>query len=376
VVPRLAEQWRVDRVVAHRWVEPVGRERDRRIKETLKVPFELYEGEMLLAPGTLRTGAGRPFSVFTPFSRAFLKAATLSSPLAAPRSIPPPPRELPVREAAMPSLESLGIAHNPRLLPGGEVQAQERLRRFLKGPAARYDKGRNELAAHGTSRLSQDLKFGTLSVRTVWNAVDTLRGGTAPGRAYLNELLWREFSYDLLWNRPTLLDTPFREPFARFPWRDDEKSWRAWTEGRTGYPVVDAAARQLLAEGFVHNRARMVAATFLTKHLMLDYQRGEAHYLRHLTDGDWAVNNAGWQWCAGCGCDAQPYHRIFNPRLQGERFDPDGDYVRRWVPELAQVSAAEIHDPQDVPGYPKRIVEPAFARERYLAAARALASRH
>ncbi|HEY3271034.1 MAG TPA: FAD-binding domain-containing protein, partial [Geothrix sp.] len=151
----------------------------------------------------------------------------------------------------------------------------------------------------------------------------------------------------------------------------------AWTEGRTGYPVVDAAARQLRAEGFVHNRARMVAASFLTKHLLLDYRRGEAHYLRWLTDGDWAANNAGWQWSAGCGCDAQPWFRIFNPVTQGLKFDPDGDYVRRWVPELADCPTAFIHEPWKMPkqirmrfDYPEPIVDHAFARERFLATAK------
>ncbi len=229
----------------------------------------------------------------------------------------------------------------------------------------------------GTSRLSADLKFGTLSVRAVWQVVAATGAGES-GRRYLNELLWREFSHHLLWEWPELPERPFRPAFEGFPWREDEAAWAAWTEGRTGYPVVDAAARQLRTEGFVHNRARMVAASFLTKHLLLDYRRGEAHYLRWLTDGDWAANNAGWQWCAGCGCDAQPWFRIFNPVTQGRTFDPDGTYVRRWVPELVGCQTSFIHEPWKVPqatrlrfDYPEPIVDHAFARERFFAVAKA-----
>ena len=164
-----------------------------------------------------------------------------------------------------------------------------------------------------------------------------------------------------------------------FPWRDDEERWQAWVAGKTGYPIVDAAARQLLGEGFVHNRARMISASFLTKHLLIDYRRGEAHYMKHLTDGDWAQNNAGWQWSAGCGCDAQPYFRIFNPVTQGKKFDPLGNYVRRWVPELRRMPARYIHNPWESPDdvllaadvrldatYPRPIVEHRPARERFL----------
>jgi deoxyribodipyrimidine photo-lyase len=190
--------------------------------------------------------------------------------------------------------------------------------------------------------------------------------------------LWREFSHHLLWTWPELLKRPFRSAFAGFPWREDAADWEAWREGRTGYPLVDAAARQLRAEGFVHNRARMVAASFLAKHLMLDWRLGEAHYLAWLTDGDWAQNNAGWQWSAGCGCDAQPWFRIFNPVAQGLTFDPEGAYVKRWVPELADCPAASIHTPWKAPkplrvrlDYPDPIVDHAFARQRFLATAKA-----
>jgi deoxyribodipyrimidine photo-lyase len=382
VVPRLAAAWRVDRVLAHRWVEPFGRERDRRVADTLGVPFVLHEGETLLPPGALRTSSGDPFSVFTPFSRAFLATASIARPIAAPVHLPPLPADISVPSDPIPTCESLGINPNPRLARGGERAARGRLARFV-GRVADYHLTRDRLDLDGTSRLSQDLKFGTLSPRTVWYAVaDEGQDGV---RAFRNEIIWREFTHSTLWDRPDLLETPFRRDFADFPWRRDDEAWRAWAEGRTGYPVVDAAARQLLAEGFVHNRARMIAASFLTKDLVTDYRLGEAHYMRWLTDGDWAQNNFGWQWSAGCGCDAQVYFRVFNPVLQGKRFDPAGDYVRRWVPELARLPAGWIHRPWEAPtavvrdagvslerDYPRPIVEHAAARRGFLA----LAKRH
>ena len=278
---------------------------------------------------------------------------------------------------ALPTLEDLGLVPNPALQAGGERAGRARLRAFVDGALAGYGEGRDRMDQAGTSRLSADLKFGTLSVRTVWQAVAAAGAGDG-GRAYLNELLWREFSHHLLQAWPELLEQPFRPAFQGFPWREDEATWTAWADGRTGYPVVDAAARQLLAEGFVHNRARMVAASFLTKHLLLDYRRGEAHYHRWLTDGDWAANNSGWQWSAGCGCDAQPWFRIFNPVAQGQRFDPDGSYVRRWIPELAEYPTSCVHEPWKAPaalqarsGYPAPVVVHALARARFLETAKA-----
>lgn len=218
----------------------------------------------------------------------------------------------------------------------------------------------------GTSRLSQDLKFGTLSVRTVWNAVP---GWTQAGRRFQSELLWREFAYHWLYTSPDLLTKPFRREFEDFPWLQDEGLFAAWAEGRTGYPVVDAAARQLLETGFVHNRARMIAASFLAKQLGLDFRLGEAHYMKWLTDGDWAINDLGWQWSASCGCDAQPWFRVFNPVLQGQKFDPDGEYVRRFVPELKALDTRWIHEPWKAPqtlAYPPPIVDHGLARARFL----------
>jgi deoxyribodipyrimidine photo-lyase len=382
VVPRLVREWKADRVVAQRWVEPFARERDRRIREALGAKFELYEGETLLPPGTLRTSAGNPYSVFSQFARAFRETATIGKPLRPPRSLPPLPSDIRARAAAIPTCEELGIERNPALLHGGEPAAKLRLQRFLQGAAAAYKEHRDRLDLPGTSRLSADLKFGTLSVREVWTAVANALDDTPSARSFLNELVWREFTHSTLWDRPELLEEPFRPAFAGFPWQYEEALWQAWVVGKTGYPVVDAAARQLLCEGFVHNRARMISASFLCKHLLIDYRRGEAHYMKYLTDGDWAQNNAGWQWSAGSGCDAQPYFRIFNPRSQGEKFDPEGHYVRRYVPELAKMPARYIHNPSEAPAavlraagvaldenYPRPIVDHRFARERFLAVA-------
>lgn len=351
VVPEVARMCRVDRVVAHRWSEPVGVLRDRRVAQALgPIRFDLYEGETLLAPGALK-----PYAVFTPFANAFLKGIAVDRPIAAPKELPP----LPPLPRALRALETtLPAAPDVVTIAPGETAARARLARFVRGPLVRYDRDRDRLDRDGTSRLSQDLKFGTISARAVWHA--THEGS----RRFALELLWREFAYDVLRRRPDVLERPYRPAWTRFPWRKDARAWRAWVEGTTGYPVVDAAARQLLAEGFVPNRARMIAASFLTKHLLVDFRLGEAHYLKELTDGDWANNDLGWQWSAGCGVDAQPWFRIFDPVAQGERFDPDGSYVKRWLPELADVPPKLVHRPQNP------IVEHRLARARFLAAAR------
>ena len=375
VVPRLCREWKADRVVAHGSVDPRARDRDRRVGDALGSTFQLFEGETLLPRGALRTRAARPYTVFGQFARAFRECAPIGRPLPPPSFMPPLPRDVRWRSAPVPTGDDLGIVRNPAILSGGEAAAQARLRRFLRDAVEAYGVNRDRMDLAGTSRLSVDLRHGTLSARQIWADV-----AGAPGAPpFLDELSWREFAHSTLWDRPELLQTPFRPAFAGFPWSGNESGWRAWVRGETGYPVVDAAARQLLSEGFVHNRARMVSASFLAKHLLVDYRRGEAHYLRHLADGDAANNDMGWQWSAGCGCDAQPWFRIFNPVIQGEKFDPNGDYVRRWVPELARMPAKFIHRPWEAPevvlreagvrldgNHPRPIVEHRFARERFL----------
>lgn len=383
LIPALAARLKVDRVVAQRWVEPFARERDRRVKAELGERFTLFEGETLLTPGTLRNGSGSPYAVYTAFARAARAALAHSppTPRRAPAQIPLADVKRP-RSATLPSLEGLGLTRNPELIRGGEREARQRLSTFLGERIAGYGSARDRMDQEGTSRMSADLKFGTLSVREAYFRVlaheDYVheQGGA---RKLASELLWREFTHHLLWDRPQLLERPFRADFEGFPWREDDAGFDAWRWGKTGFPIVDASARQLLHQGWVHNRARMISASFLTKHLLVHYQRGEAHYLEHLVDGDWAQNNAGWQWSAGCGCDAQPYFRVFNPMTQGQKFDPDGHYVRRWVPELAGLPAKHIHEPWTAPRdvlakagvelgrtYPRPIVDHAEARQRFL----------
>jgi deoxyribodipyrimidine photo-lyase len=380
VIPQLVEQLAVERVVAIQSCEPASRKRDLRIAASLKVPFTLYDQETLSRPGSVRTASGGVFQVYTPFARAATAQMRTNAITPAPMRLPELPDRLDLPEVALPTLAELGLSRNAALQRGGERAADARLQAFLEGALANYDSDRDRMDLPGTSRLSADLRFGTLCAHTVWQAVSELAGRIPDAvRRYRAELLWREFAHHTLWDRPTVLREPFRADFRDFPWLDDEPGFEAWWRGQTGYPVVDAAARQLLCEGFVHNRARMISASFLTKHLLIDYRRGERHYLRYLTDGDLAQNNLGWQWCAGSGCDAQPYFRIFNPVTQGERFDPAGEYVRRYVPELARLPTRYVHAPWLAPptvlreagvtlgkNYPEPIVDHVTARQRYL----------
>jgi deoxyribodipyrimidine photo-lyase len=390
VVPRLAREWQVDRVLAQRWCAPLGRERDRRVAAAMSVPLELCDGETLHRPGSLRTQQGKPFAVFGAFARAFHAALATQAPLPAPERMPPLPESIATPSLLVPALEQLGLAHNDQVLSGGEASARERLAQFLAGPARSYHETRDRLDLPATSRLSADLKFGTLSARSVWSAARAaLSRRCKPALdSFLGELVWREFAHALLWDHPEFAEEPARPEWESFPWRRTGPDWQAWVAGQTGYPVVDAAARQLAQTGFVPNRSRMIAASFLTKHLLIDYRLGEAHYLRLLTDGDWASNNLGWQWCAGCGSDAAPYFRVFNPTLQARKFDPDGSYVRRWLPELAQLPAAHLHTPWLAPAnvlaeaglrlgrdYPLPIVDHGEARERFLRLAKAQLAR-
>jgi deoxyribodipyrimidine photo-lyase len=384
VVPAMARRFKVDRVVALRRSEPWARKEARAVTAALEVPLELFDGETLLPPGTLRTQGGSPFSVFTPFARAFReREGDLGAPLPSPKRLPPLPPDARRCDEALPVLTDLGASRSDGVLTGGERAARARMKAFFESRASHYPETRDRLDIDGTSRLSADLRAGLLSVRAVWRAAEQALADEPNALfAFANELVWREFAHSLLWDRPELARTPFRAEFASFPWENDERLFRAWCRGETGYPVVDASARQLLAEGFVPNRARMISASFLAKHLFVDYRRGERHYFEQLTDGDLCQNNTGWQWSAGCGVDAQPYFRVFNPTLQGRKFDAEGDYVRRWIPELSRLPARYIHCPSEAPvaalraagvvlgrDYPCKVVDHAEARSRFLAVA-------
>jgi len=335
-----------------------------------------FAGSLLFEPEAIRTRAGEPFRVFTPFYKACLAANEIRAPLPAPDSVPAP-ASWPVGER----LEDWGLRPSaPDWAAGlracwqpGSSGARARLDGFLADVAADYAVARDRPDRAGTSKLSPHLHFGELSPRQVWQRStfdsDAGRGGEGT-QAFLRQVIWREFCYHLLHHWPEIDAKPFNPGFAGFPWRDDPAALAAWQGGRTGYPIVDAGMRQLWQTGWMHNRVRMVVASFLTKHLLLPWQAGADWFWDTLVDADLANNAAGWQWVAGCGADAAPYFRIFNPVLQGRKFDPDGSYVRRWVPELAEVPTRIVHAPweagAEVPGYPAPIVEHRHARQRAL----------
>ncbi len=370
-----------------RRVEPAARAQEERVGQALArlgVAAHPQDGELLFDPGAIRTGQGRPFQVFTPFWKACLAAPPPAAPAPAPARLPAPDAWPAGEEIA-----ALDLLPRPDWAAGlratwtpGESGAQARLRRFLDAPLPDYPDGRDRPDREGTSRLSPHLRFGEISPRQAWHAALAVaaarrRAPVARGaEAWLRQLGWREFARHLLWHFPHTAEAPLRPEFADLAWRDDAAGLRAWQRGRTGFPVVDAGLRELWATGWMHNRARMIAASFLVKDLLLPWQAGARWFWDTLVDADLANNTLGWQWTAGCGADAAPFFRIFNPALQGAKFDPDGAYVRRWVPELAGLPAASLHRPVAPPaGYPRPLVDHAAARARALAAHAALRRR-
>ena len=379
VLPALARESGADQVFVTRESAPYGLRRDRAVADRLTangVTMHAERGLYVHEPDEVLTRDGRGFTVYSPFRRAW-EALERRPALPAPERIRGPSGG-PVRPDRVPEVGP-PTADRAWLPSPGEAAARERLDRWLERGVAGYAGTRNHLAAEdGTSRLSQDLRWGLLSPCEVLERADGWGDGP---RVFAGEIAWREFYAHVLWHHPRVLQEPFRQGTPPLGAVDDPGMLDAWVTGRTGYPVVDAAMRQLRAAGFVHNRARMIAASFLAKDLLLDYRLGEAEFMRHLVDGDVASNNGGWQWTAGTGTDAQPFFRVFNPVLQGRRFDPDGAYVRRWVPELAEVPTTRIHEPwtmtaaeQTAAGiiigidYPAPIVDHPAARARALAA--------
>ncbi len=362
-------------------VSPYAVRRDQRVVDQL--PLHLVHGVTVYPAEMLRKPDGTPYTLFTPFSRMWRSLPFPASPLAAPQCLP-----------ALPALANLGLPDSPRhpsdgTFPAGEAEAQQRLAAFSQSAIQHYAEERNRMDLDGTSGLSPYLRFGMLSGRqAAWAARQSVAqaqdaAAQRGAETWLNELIWREFYAAILYYFPQVRTSAFRPGLRSIPWRDDPIAFSAWADGRTGYPVVDAAMRQLNASGWMHNRARMIVASFLTKDLLIDWRRGERYFMQHLLDGDPAANNGGWQWTAGTGSDAAPYFRVFNPVLQGVKFDPQGAYVRRWIPELAAVPGSFIHAPWKMPSemqrragciigkdYPAPIVVHAAARQRLLEAYR------
>lgn len=383
VVRDLAARYAVGAIHCSADVSAFARRRERdlaAVATDVGATFTAHPGVMLVAPDVVRATGGGHFKVFTPYWRRWSQVTP--RPVLGVPDLPPMPADL--DPGRMPSLADLTDGSPARLLaPGGEVAARERLAWWMDGPIDDYADGRNRMAEDATSRLSTPLHLGCLSVTEVAAGLDPRRPGH---EAFLQELCWRDFNHQLLDARPDLAVNDVRTKDDR--WRDAPDEFAAWCEGRTGYPVVDAGMRQLVAEGWMHNRARMVTASFLTKHLYIDWRAGAHHFLHHLADGDLANNFAQWQWTAGTGTDSRP-NRMFNPVIQGERYDPDGAYVRSWVPELADIAGKAVHQPRATGGatsspglfegsvggvaaYPPPMVDHRVARERFLAARGAL----
>ncbi len=362
-------------------------ETDARIAAAMRregVATQSFNGQLLRDPEAVRTGAGAPFKVFTPFWRRCCELGPFEAPHAAPRKLhaAPWPHNAPRRA----DIDDLGLQPTKPDWSGGlaqawapgEAGARARLRRFLDDGLRDYAEARDQLAGETTSRLSPHLRFGEISPRRIAAATEAAAQGAHAHRGaekFLSELGWREFSHALLLQQPDLAQKNWNPRFDAFPWRRDPPALAAWRRGRTGYPVVDAGMRELWTTGYMHNRVRLIAGSFLTKHLGLDWRDGEAWFWDTLCDADEASNPANWQWVAGSGADAAPYFRVFNPILQGEKFDPQGAYVRRWIPELAGLDARYIHAPWTAPtgagagrAYPAPIVNHAEARARALAA--------
>ncbi|MFA4840577.1 MAG: deoxyribodipyrimidine photo-lyase [Agrococcus sp.] len=369
VIPALVAEARADAVHVSGESTPGGRRRDSRVEAALEVPLIATGTPYAVSPGRVTKGDGSPFRVFTPFSRAWLERGWRA------------PAELPERIRWVRGVEGEPLPEPPettaRLAWASEEGALERWAAFLDGPIDDYGEQRDRPDLDGTSRLSIALKLGTVHPRTLLADLDRVapRRGKAAQRSlkrFQTELAWREFYADVLWHHPRSAWADLGEQLRGIAYDEPREPFDAWCEGRTGFPFVDAGMRQLLAEGWMHNRVRMVTASFLTKDLHVWWVHGARHFMQHLADHDLASNSHGWQWTAGTGTDAAPYFRVFNPVVQGQRYDPDGDYVRRWVPELRHIPGAAVHEPWKWPdglahGYAERILDHAAERHEALA---------
>jgi deoxyribodipyrimidine photo-lyase len=402
LIPHLAKTLAIECVTWNRRYGAVERALDGEIKAELKaqgIASFSFNGALLREPWEVTTQAGGPMRVFTPFWKAARLLGEPAQPVPAPDRLPSGAALLAELDAAPLALETLNLLpKTPDWSAGlretwqpGEQGAQKRLDTFLEGPLKNYAENRDRPDQPSTSMLSPHLRFGELSPRQIWHCVEArfAAGDLAASRKdvdkFFAEIGWREFAFHLLYHFPDLAEKNYQPRFDAFPWGKDDSALKAWQQGRTGYPMVDAGMRQLWQTGFMHNRVRMIAASFLIKHLMIDWRQGEQWFWDTLVDADPANNPASWQWVAGSGADAAPYFRIFNPFTQGQKFDPEGDYIRRFVPELATLPTQYIHTPWEAPPvvlakakiklgetYPVRIVAHDAARERALAAFQSL----
>jgi deoxyribodipyrimidine photo-lyase len=365
IVPEVAAACGAVLVSANADVTPYARRRDGAVKGTLGPTFQRWWGGLVHPPGTVVTAKGHTSRVFTPFSAKWDRLPLPTWPESVPVS---------VDDDAGQGLPALGTEP---FAAGGETAATDRLLDFSHR-VDHYGETRDFPATDGTSVLSADLRFGTLAPRTVVTTIGTSTKGRA---AFVRQLAWRDWYTHLLWELPSLVNTPMRTEFDRIAWENDPADITAWQEGRTGYPYIDAGMRQLATTGWMHNRVRMATASFLVKDLLVDWRIGERWFRRLLVDADIAQNAGNWQWVAGTGPDAAPYFRVFNPVLQSEKFDPDGTYIREFVPELARIATRWIHKPWAAPQealaaggvtlgatYPHPIVDHGFARGRSITA--------
>jgi len=346
-LPRLASALCAQAVYWNRDVEPYGRERDRQVAAALReasVEYQAFWDQLLHHPKEILSGSGTPYTVYTPFWKNW-SSKPKAEPVAALKGaegLTDSEKEAAKKAGAiaLPTLKDLGeVWSGGFILEPGEAAAAERLAEFCDRAIIDYQEQRNLPFEDGTSKLSPALKFGAIGIRTVWAATHTAQAQTRSDeaqegiRVWRQELAWREFYQHVLYHFPELADGPYREPFKNFPWDNNEKHFQAWCEGRTGYPIVDAAMRQLNETGWMHNRCRMIVASFLTKDLIIDWRWGEKYFMQRLIDGDLSANNGGWQWSASSGMDPKPL-RIFNPASQAQKFDPEAEYIREWLPEL------------------------------------------
>ena len=387
ILPKVIAESDAHKVVWNRRYDPQGIATDTKLKAALvemNIEVESFNGNLLMEPWELKTKTGGPYKVFSPFWKNLISHPRPLAPIAA-------PGKLSHMQLGTERLEDLELRPKLSWADGfgeywtpGHHAAQEALDAFAASTAPDYNALRNLPAKPGTSRLSPRLRFGELSPRQVWQSIESHHPNALEGEgteAYLREIGWREFAYHLIYHFPETIEAPLRPQFERFPWRDAPEELKRWQKGTTGFPIVDAGMRELWHTGWMHNRVRMIVASFLVKNLLISWQEGAAWFFDTLVDGDLASNTLGWQWAGGCGADAAPYFRIFNPMSQSEKFDGEGDYIRKWVPEIGSLSNKWIHRPFEAKGlelqlqgiklgetYPEPIGEHKLARERALRA--------